>query len=109
MKNIQITSGYNFEGYNITEYLGLCSGEAALGTGFLSSLGAGIADILGTNSTMYEEKLNNARNMALENIIHQAKCAVQTRLLLCKLNILHFQQILWVSPQKEQLLKSKNL
>ena len=53
MKNIQITSGYNFEGYNITEYLGLCSGEAALGTGFLSSLGAGIAYILGTNSTMY--------------------------------------------------------
>lgn len=73
MKNIQITSGYNFEGYTITEYLGLCSGEAALGTGFLSSLGAGIADILGTNSTMYEEKLNNARNMALDNLIHQAK------------------------------------
>ena len=54
MNNIQITSGYNFEGYNIPESLGLCSGEAALGTGFLSSLGAGLADILGTNSTLYE-------------------------------------------------------
>ena len=58
MKNMLITSGYNFEGYEITDYLGLCSGEAALGTGFLSSLGAGIADFLGTNSTLYEEKLH---------------------------------------------------
>ena len=38
-----ITSGYNFEGYRITDYLGFCSGEAALGTGFLSSLGAGFS------------------------------------------------------------------
>ena len=44
---ILLTSGYNFEGYRIKKYLGFCSGECALGTGFLSSLGAGIADILG--------------------------------------------------------------
>lgn len=73
MENILITSGYNFEGYDITEYLGLCSGEAALGTGFLSSLGAGIADFLGTNSTLYEEKLNSARNIALDNLIQNAE------------------------------------
>ena len=40
---ILLTSGYNFEGYRIKKYLGFCSGECALGTGFLSSLGAEIA------------------------------------------------------------------
>lgn len=73
MENMLITSGYNFEGYEITDYLGLCSGEAALGTGFLSSLGAGIADFLGTNSTLYEEKLNSARNIALDNLVQDAR------------------------------------
>lgn len=73
MEDILITSGYNFEGYIITDYLGLCSGEAALGTGFLSSFGAGLADLLGTNSSMYEEKLNEARNIALENLIDHAR------------------------------------
>lgn len=63
-----ITSGYNFEGYQITEYFGFCSGECAIGTGFLSSVGASIADILGKNSFMYEEKLNKARDVVLDNL-----------------------------------------
>lgn len=67
-----ITSGYNFEGYRITGYLGFCSGECALGTGFLSSFGAGIADLLGTNSSMYEEKLNEARKHALDSLMSDA-------------------------------------
>lgn len=72
MGELLITSGFNFEGYSITKYLGYCSGECALGTGFLSSLGAGIADFLGSNSTMYEEKLNRAKNQALDTIKHNA-------------------------------------
>lgn len=67
-----ITSGYDFEGYHITDYLGLCSGECALGTGFLSSFGAGIADLLGTNSSLYESKLNEARKHAINNLISNA-------------------------------------
>ena len=71
--NIMITSGYDFEGYRITKYLGLCSGEAALGTGFLSGLGAGIADLLGSNSAMYTDKLNDAREIALDTLIERAE------------------------------------
>ena len=73
MKDFFITSGYNFEGYRITEYLDYCSGECALGTGFLSSLGAGFADLAGTNSEKYTVKLNQARNIALDRLKHQAK------------------------------------
>lgn len=67
-----ITSGYNFEGYHISKYLGICSGECALGTGFLSSFGAGLADLLGTNSSLYGDKLSKAREYAINNLISKA-------------------------------------
>lgn len=70
-KKMLMTSGYNFEGYTITEYLGVFSGECALGTGFLSSLGAGISDILGTNSKMYSNKLKEAKEYALDQLQNQ--------------------------------------
>ncbi len=47
-----ITSGFNIEGYLIDNYLGFISGESALGTGFLSSFGAGIADVLGDRKSV---------------------------------------------------------
>lgn len=52
---VLLTSGYNFEGYKIKKYMGFCSGECVLGTGFFSALNAGVADFLGSNSSMYEE------------------------------------------------------
>ena len=70
-----MTSGYNFEGYTITEYLGVFSGECALGTGFLSSLGAGISDFLGTNSKMYSNKLKEAKSYAMEQLQRQVVAA----------------------------------
>lgn len=70
---ILITSGYNFEGYHIVDYLGVYSGECALGTGFLSSLGASFADFLGTKSTLYSGKLKEAKDYAMNQLIEQAK------------------------------------
>lgn len=72
-KDLMITSGYNFENYVITEYLGFCSGECVLGTGFLSSLNASLADMLGSNSTVYEEKLESAKKNALNELYSKAK------------------------------------
>lgn len=65
MEEMMLTSGFNFEGYKITKYIGYYSGECALGTGFLSSLDAGIADFFGSNSNIYEEKLLKAKSMAI--------------------------------------------
>lgn len=75
MSNILITSGYNFEGYSITDYLGVYSGECALGTGFLSSLGAGFADFMGTNSGMYSDKLKRAKEHAIRQLLEQVRNA----------------------------------
>ena len=63
-----VTSGFNFEGYKITKYIGFYSGECALGTGFLSSLDAGLADFFGSNSSIYEEKLSKAKAAAISEL-----------------------------------------
>lgn len=68
MQEIMVTSGFNFEGYKITEYIGFYSGECALGTGFLSSLDASLADFFGSNSTSYEEKLSKAKSIAISGL-----------------------------------------
>lgn len=67
-----ITSGYNFEGYHITNYCGFCTGECVLGTGFLSTWESGVADFFGTNSTLYESKLATARASALAQLSRNA-------------------------------------
>ncbi len=72
-KELMVTSGYNFENFVITDYLGFCTGECVLGTGFLSSLEAGISDLLGANSNLYEGKLGSAKQSALDNLCSHAK------------------------------------
>lgn len=72
-RELMITSGYNFENYVITDYLGFCTGECVLGTGFLSALEAGISDLLGSNSNLYEGKLDSAKQSALDNLCSHAK------------------------------------
>lgn len=68
MEELMVTSGFNFEGYKITKYIGFYSGECALGTGFLSSLDAGLADFFGSNSSIYEEKLSKAKAAAISEL-----------------------------------------
>ena len=69
---VLLTSGYNFEGYKIKKYMGFCSGECVLGTGFFSALNAGVADFLGSNSSMYEEKLSKAKLAAIKELQNHA-------------------------------------
>ena len=48
-----ITSGYEFEGYDIIEYKEYASAQVVLGTGFFSSVGKTTADFLGTSNEIY--------------------------------------------------------
>lgn len=68
-----LTSGYNFEGYEIISYLGHKSSQIVLGTGFLSSLNAAVFDIFGARSSSYEKKLDSAEEAAKERLMQQAK------------------------------------
>ena len=68
-----LTSGYNFEGYEIISYLGHKSSQVVLGTGFLSSFNAAVSDIFGSRSSSYEEKLDSAEGAAKDRLVQQAK------------------------------------
>lgn len=66
-----ITTGYNFEGYDIVKYLDVLSASVVLGTGIFSSANASIADLFGTRSDSYERKLQDAKNAAIEELKKQ--------------------------------------
>lgn len=63
------TTGYNFDGYAITKYVGIKSGEVVLGTGIFSEFSAGISDLFGTKSLTMANKLTEAKNAALSKLI----------------------------------------
>ena len=69
MRNI--TSGFNFEGYNIKMYLGPISGETVLGTGFISEYKAAFADSFGTTSNSFSGKLKTAKENATKKLIEE--------------------------------------
>ena len=72
IKNHKLTTGYNFEGYSITNYIGLVSGEIVIGTGFLSDLKASVADLFGVESKAYSYKLKDAKTIVLHEMIAES-------------------------------------
>lgn len=72
LAQFKVTTGYNFENYNITEYKDIVTGETVLGTGIISEFSAQIGDFLGTNALGYEGKLEKGKNYCLQIIKHKA-------------------------------------
>lgn len=52
-KSFMVTTGYEFEGYRITAYRGIASGDIVLGTGFISEFAASWSDAFGTTSNTF--------------------------------------------------------
>lgn len=63
----------NIDGKKIVRYLGLVSGEAILGANIFRDLFAGIRDIVGGRSSSYEKELRKAKNIAIEEMIEEAR------------------------------------
>ncbi len=63
----------NIEGKRIIQYLGLVTGEAILGANIFKDLFAGIRDIVGGRSGAYEEELRQAKQIAIEEMLEQAR------------------------------------
>ena len=61
------------EGKRIAQYLGLVSGEAILGANIFKDLLAGIRDIVGGRSGAYEEELRKAKQIAIDEMVEQAR------------------------------------
>jgi len=61
------------EGRKIVKYLGLVSGEAIMGANIFKDLFAGIRDIVGGRAAAYEKELRNAKEIAINEMIEDAR------------------------------------
>jgi uncharacterized protein YbjQ (UPF0145 family) len=61
------------EGKEIREYHGLVSGEAILGANIFKDFFAGIRDIVGGRSAAYEKELRRAKDIAISEMVEQAR------------------------------------
>lgn len=73
MLKIIITTTPTIEGRKILAYLGIVSGEAIMGANIVRDIFASITDIVGGRSGAYEEKLSQARKIALDEMASQAR------------------------------------
>lgn len=62
-----------FEGYEIKEYLGVVAGEAIMGANAFKDFSAGIRDIVGGRSGLYEGQLREAKELAMEDVTAKAE------------------------------------
>jgi uncharacterized protein YbjQ (UPF0145 family) len=67
------TTTPTIEGKPIKSYLGIVTGEAIMGANLVRDLFASITDIVGGRSGAYEEKLADARSIALSEMNQQAQ------------------------------------
>ena len=60
-------------GFEITEYLGIVTGETISGANVIRDVMATVTDYVGGRSTAYEEEVNKARQNALDEMTDRAR------------------------------------
>lgn len=68
-----LTTTSTLEGRAIREYHGIVSGEAILGANVVRDFFASIRDVIGGRSGSYEKVLRDGRDMAVAEMIAQAR------------------------------------
>ncbi len=60
-----VTTTHDIQGSAITNYLGIVVGESIIATNIMRDIAAGLRDIVGGRSGAYEEKMQEARDIAM--------------------------------------------
>lgn len=68
-----VTTTDSVEGRRVTHYLGVVAGEAVIGANVFRDLFAGIRDVIGGRSGAYEKTLREARQVAIDELMIEAK------------------------------------
>lgn len=63
----------NLQDKKILEYVGIVNGNAIIGVNVFKDIFAGLRDIFGGRSAAYEQELAKAREIAMQEMIDQAK------------------------------------
>ena len=68
-----VTTTDTVEGRRVTRYHGVVSGETVVGTNVFKDIMAGITDIVGGRSGGYEKELRRAKDMAIDEMVEEAR------------------------------------
>jgi uncharacterized protein YbjQ (UPF0145 family) len=68
-----VSTTSSLDGKPIRTYLGLVTGEAILGANIFRDLFAGIRDVVGGRAAAYETELRKAKDIAVHEMLEQAK------------------------------------
>ena len=68
-----VTTTDSVECRKVTHYLGVVAGEAVIGANVFRDLFAGIRDVIGGRSGAYEKTLREARQVAIDELMIEAK------------------------------------
>jgi uncharacterized protein YbjQ (UPF0145 family) len=68
-----VTTTHEVQGRQVSEYLGIVVGEMILGTNIFRDIGAGLRDIVGGRSGVYEKKMVEARETAIREMVEEAQ------------------------------------
>jgi uncharacterized protein YbjQ (UPF0145 family) len=71
-RDIVMSTTPSLEGRRIKEYLGIVTGEAILGANLFKDIFASIRDIVGGRSAAYEQELQKAREVAMDEMAEAA-------------------------------------
>ena len=69
------TTTDSIEGKKVTQYLGVCSGEAVIGANVFKDMFASVRDVVGGRSGTYEKVLTEGKNEAMRDMIAQAEAS----------------------------------
>ncbi|MBI5059734.1 heavy metal-binding domain-containing protein [candidate division KSB1 bacterium] len=76
-----ITTTNTVDGKQVTQYLGVVTGEAILGANIFKDIFAGIRDIVGGRSAAWEGEIRKAREIALSEMGEAAQALGATAIL----------------------------
>lgn len=68
-----VTTTPTVEGRRIEKYLGIVAGEAIMGANIIRDIFASVTDIVGGRSGAYEEKLTEARQVSIREMVDKAR------------------------------------
>lgn len=68
-----VTTTHDVQGSTINNYLGIVVGESIIATNIMRDIMASVRDIVGGRSGAYEEKMQEARDIALEEMEEKAQ------------------------------------
>src|ERR1700722_18639675 len=68
-----VTTGLDFQGYQITKYLGVTKGIIVRSRNVLGNIGAGVQAVFGGNITLYTELCERSRDDAYNLMIQHAE------------------------------------